>query len=431
MLNQFSPLFVFVQEHWLPHHEAHDIISREFSKYNFTTTSSDMFTHEEDRVLTAGPIWHGTALGWKKTVSTRVTKIPVSCERFCGIKYCDNTNSVKIIAFTVYLPTSGQDEEFLEILSQLDNSLTTNHEKDEVILIGLDSNQSSKSTRRRSEGMIEFVKKFSLQSVLKSDTPTFHHHGQASSSQIDHILFFIPQRSSVSVELLEHICCLETSDNLSSHDVIVSQVSLPNGIQKVDSADYTSTYTDFLVKKPLWNENDLPCYQMKVSETLKYIVSEFNDPAFLPVVSELVSKALVTSAEESFPSSRPFKHRPNSRNNVTFSENHIAAYSSHKQVCKHWREMGRPSDPNHPAKKAKLESQRRLQKIAREDASKKAFEVHETIMTAFSKDINGVFKELKKHRGESYSNNSIPYIETLNGTFYDQNVLEGFSLNTV
>ena len=51
-------------------------------------------------------------------------------------------------------------------------------------------------------------------------------------------------------------------------------------------------------------------------------------------------------------------------------------------------------------------------------------------MASFSKDINYVYKELKKHRGEHSNNNDIPYIETLNGTFSDKNVLEGFCSNT-
>ena len=390
-----------------------------------------MFSPEEDRVFSVGPVWHGTALGWKKRISSRVNKIPASNERFCGIKYYDKTSSIKIIAFSVYLPTSGHDEEFLETLSQLDNTLKMNHEKDEIILIGLDSNQSSKSTRRRSEGMAGFLNRFSLQSVLKNDAPTFHHHGQASSSQIDHILFSIPKTSSVNVELFEHICSLEASDNFSSHDVIVSQVILPNDEHQADSTDYSSTYTDFSVKRPLWNSDGLPLYQKKVSETLNFISNEFKEPAFLPVISELVSKALVTSAESSFPTSKPVKRSQSiKRNKIQFSEIHIAAYESHKQVCQYWRQSGRPSDPNHPAKKAKLESQRRLQKIAREEQFKRALDTHESLMASFSKDINYVYKELKKHRGEHSNNNDIPYIETLNGTFSDKNVLEGFCSNT-
>ena len=65
IVKQYSPLFLFLQEHWLSNHECHKI-ANDFQDYCFLSTSSDMFTPIEDLILQSGPVWHGTAIGWKK-----------------------------------------------------------------------------------------------------------------------------------------------------------------------------------------------------------------------------------------------------------------------------------------------------------------------------------------------------------------------------
>jgi len=65
-VNEHSPVIIFIQEHWLAQHEAQSNFSVDFSKYNFMTTSSDMYTPIEERILDNGPVWYGTAIGWEK-----------------------------------------------------------------------------------------------------------------------------------------------------------------------------------------------------------------------------------------------------------------------------------------------------------------------------------------------------------------------------
>ena len=116
-------MFLFLQETWLPHHES-KALSEDFDDYDFLTTSSDIFIAPEDLIFKSGPTWHGAALGWKKSLEKSITKLPVICERFCGVKYVDFSSNVDIIAYTAYLPTSGQDDDFLEILSILGSDIT-------------------------------------------------------------------------------------------------------------------------------------------------------------------------------------------------------------------------------------------------------------------------------------------------------------------
>ena len=107
------------------------------------------------------------------------------------------------------MPTSGQDDEFLEVLSKLSFDIYNNVAENSSIMIGLDSNQSNKSYRRRTDAMKQFQAQFSFKTVLLNDSPTFHHNNQTSVSQIDHILYFIPDKSKVKVTLHKHLCKLD------------------------------------------------------------------------------------------------------------------------------------------------------------------------------------------------------------------------------
>ena len=78
-----------------------------------------MFVPPEDLILESGPVWHGTALGWKKSVDKFITRIPIISNRFCGAKYVDSRSNTSILLYSTYLPTSGKDEEFLETLTLL------------------------------------------------------------------------------------------------------------------------------------------------------------------------------------------------------------------------------------------------------------------------------------------------------------------------
>ena len=82
--------------------------------------------------------------------------------------------------------------------------------------------------------MMQFKAQFSLKTILLNDSPTCHHNNQTSVSQIDHILYFIPEKSKVKVTLHKHLCKLAKFANLSSQGV-------------KSEPDYSSTYTPFIV----------------------------------------------------------------------------------------------------------------------------------------------------------------------------------------
>ena len=82
----------------MPDYEATTKLKVNFPAHNFLTTSDDMFTPIEDLILQAGPVWHGTAIGWPSRIDQYVSRLPVVNERFCGIIYKDAENDTNILA---------------------------------------------------------------------------------------------------------------------------------------------------------------------------------------------------------------------------------------------------------------------------------------------------------------------------------------------
>ena len=148
--------------------------------------------------------------------------------------------------------------------------------------------------------MNSFLTEFHLKSILLGDQPTFHHNNQTSESQIDHIYFFIPDSSKVSVDFLTQLCLKENSSNLSSHDVIVGSIKLPTIPSSKSDLDHSSSYTDFQVKKPKWCDSGMPGYQLQTTQVLQNMFDRFNLPEHIPLLSETCSKMLVLSAEHNF-----------------------------------------------------------------------------------------------------------------------------------
>ena len=72
LVKEFNPLFLFLQEHWLPYSEVDDKFHSDFSSYKFLSTASDMFTPVEDLMLTGGTAWQGTTIGWSSDIDKQV-----------------------------------------------------------------------------------------------------------------------------------------------------------------------------------------------------------------------------------------------------------------------------------------------------------------------------------------------------------------------
>ena len=415
MLKSDKFLLIFIQEHWLPTHEATSRFSSDFSEYEFQTTSIDTFLSPEDIILQKGPVWHGTAIGWHSSVSSHVITIPVVSTRFCGIKL--NYNGSLILAYTAYLPTAGQDEEFFEEMSILSHDINKYVSSNSILVIGLDANSSVKSSSRRQEAFFNFKQKFKLSTILPGNEPTFHHNNGISESHIDHIL----TNNINIVSFLQQKCKLEDSTNISSHDAILGRLKLNLKQNKNEEKDFKETYTEFTPKKLIWESNIE--YQKMTAAILRNLLATFDLPEHLPSLAEMSSNMIAICAEKCFKSKSSQKRNENTQKTNTpyFLKSVRDAYENHSKICNDWRKAGRPKENTNPAKVAKIESQRYLQKIQREEASIKAKTQHNDLMDTFNKNLSEVCIKLKKIRGEHCKQNEISEIETYLGRYTGDN----------
>ena len=174
---------------------------------------------------------------------------------------------------------------------KLASDINLHRTNDEAIIIGSDTNQSFKSSKRRSDAMDDFKHDFHLNTILHSNEATFHHNNLSSSSQIDHILYDTNEVTNISIKFFEHLCTLENDDNLSSHDVILGELNLKMGAEPVSAVVYSHTYEDFVAKKPKWNKLNLDKYQQETSFVLQELLNTYHEPEFIPALSEMFAKA--------------------------------------------------------------------------------------------------------------------------------------------
>ena len=400
--------------------EANDKFSNDFQSYVFHTTAADTFLPPEDILLKSGPTWHGTALGWHTSFSSHVTKLQIVSSRFCGIKL--QNEHIEIIAYTVYLPTSGQDDEFLEELSLLTHDILSNSTIKSIIIIGIDANCSIKSTNRRQDAFAAFKKELNLKTIVPGNSPTFHHNNGTSESQIDHIL----TNNMNIVTFNKQLCKNDDHENLSSHDAIIGTINMEYRISN-DEVDYSDTYKDFRPKNIIWEEENQD-YQNMTVKMIGELLSTYDLPEHLPALAEMFSNTIALCAEKCF--KLKVSKKPQTKQTPKFSNTLQMAYAKHKKVCKEWRKAGRPAASNHPAKIAKKESQRQIQRLTREEEAHNAKLQHDDLMDTFQRNISEVCNKLKKIRGDKTKQTNIQQLDTFLGQYNGDNILEGFRANT-
>ena len=276
-------------------------MNNKFINYSLQISTPDQYTPPEDRLSTPDHTWHGAAIMWHESLNSNVLNITNTHDRFSGIQL--TFQGQLILAISLYLPTSGQDDQFLECLGELSNFIVENSSDIGTILIGTDSNCSDKSSRRRLQGFQKFCEDHQLLKVSHSG-PTFHHHNGLSSSNIDCFLISLnraPRLTAVSTQ-----CTEENPQNMSSHDPVLTNLVLPAAAQVCSKEKYSHRYQDFHQSKVIWEEEKIGDYQSLTSKILSEYESYFSTPEFIPLKCQLYSELLVKAAEISL-DTRPSK----------------------------------------------------------------------------------------------------------------------------
>ena len=329
LLHHYVPSLVFLQEVWPPLHDE-SVMNKDFQDYSFKISTPDMFTPTEDKMMHRGQVWHGVAIGWHTALNSYVTQLQSNYERFAGIKLSSGKSSLLVIS--LYAPTHGKDDEFLECLSHLSQFILENISENDAVLIGADSNCSVKSTSRRKKAWTDFGSNFSLTSEAGS-LPTFHHHNGSSESSIDVILY----SKQLKLGDLVQLCTLEHSLNLSSHDVLTTNLSIP--FTANPKSKYEHTYCKINRKKVIWNEEHIPAYQTLAAKALSDASEFWDSPEYIPLLCSLFSNLLVKCAELTFVTK---VSKEGSKKNSCASKKLRIAKEKLKRTHRLWKRAGKP-----------------------------------------------------------------------------------------
>ena len=105
-----------------------------------------MFENSEDKVVHAKQVWHGALVAWHDDLQTSITPITTTHERYAAILLRIPNSTQAILVVSLYAPTSGKDDDFLDCLGFLSEFLSLNIPEGGSLIIGADSNCSNKSS---------------------------------------------------------------------------------------------------------------------------------------------------------------------------------------------------------------------------------------------------------------------------------------------
>ena len=260
-----------------------------------------------------------------------------------------------LILISLYAPTSGKDEDYLETMSILAEFLRTNSSQGDQVLIGADTNCSTKSTSRRQLAWKQFCQVNSL-AIHSPQFPTFHHHNGSSNSHIDTFA------ASSTLELGDTVqyCTIDTPNNLSSHDPIMNEMAIP-GASIRQQNKYTDTYSDFKRQKIVWDPQKISNYQLLAGKALSEAISFWNTPESIPILSSLLSTLLVRCASMVFSSKTSASIKMTKKPSSKVRQ----AQALMKKSFKAWKRAGKPGCKADPLHLKYREARANLQRLSR------------------------------------------------------------------
>ena len=411
-LHTHQPQVIFLQEIWLHYHEG-NIMKEQFPSYNFLISSPDMFDSNEDKITNARQAWHGVAVGWHDNLHAHVHEVPSHNARFVGIRLSQKYQGFFLIS--LYAPTSGKDDEFLECITDLTEYILRNTTDKDRVIIGADSNCSPRSTARRRHCWQTFLDTLKL-NVHSTGSPTFHHHNGSSETEID---FFLSS-PGLKPHHLQQLCTLETPLNLSSHDVLLASFRTDLKIAKKQSK-YSHTYSEFSSSRIIWDKSKIPEYQELAAKALTDAFQYWSPSEATPLLCSLVPSLLVKCAEFVFKTKTPRKMR-----GATKSRDIRQAEKLLIREHRKWKKAGKPPNKSNTYRARYVSARSNLQQLIRLEENFKNIRNNNDLMQYNITDRNRVYMKMKHMRG-SCSRSFTSRLSTPVGTYHDEDVLEGLA----
>lgn len=252
---------LLLQEHWL-FESGFGILEKEFSNMSVYAVSA----MNEDEYLSGRP-YGGCAILLKKSLKCGVTPIQCESKRLCCVLI--ESNGIKILFFSIYMPTDTEHDteniiEFMEVLSCV-NAISAQMSCDTVILGGDFNTDLSRHNSLHTKYLNQFATKEGLRNVLDysgiRDDYTYESHVNGNRSFIDH--FYIAQNlfNCIGSHSIQH-----DGDNLSDHSAILLSINI--------SLEYEDEKKHISCHKIKWKEasvSDINKYKAHLDDLLSNI----------------------------------------------------------------------------------------------------------------------------------------------------------------
>ena len=261
--------FIFLSEPQIYQNDIDQVLLYLQGEYNYSLNSRDKL--DPELPLVKPKAIGGCMILWKLCFDPYITVHPVPSSSILPIVFNPPGTRVSV-HISIYLPTHGQDEEFIEELANLAvclDELLDIH-PDALVFLRGDFNVNDKNTKRTA-----LLKRFFEDAELHEieiDHPTYHHftgNGKSDSS-LDKLVI------SKTVEIPEKIkkihCKIYDPTIDSHHDLIVSECNLPTTETKEPtSMNISAPKLENNRTKIFWTDEGVEQYQHLVAPELLHI----------------------------------------------------------------------------------------------------------------------------------------------------------------
>ena len=233
-LDLHQPDLVFLSEPQI-HSCNLDLAAKPLSgSYMYSLNTADKF--DPELPLVKSKAIGGTMVLWKTQHDPYITVYPASSTAFLPIKF-HPPGSAPSVHIAVYLPTLGQENNFVKELSKLSTTVDEIAESDPELPIYLRGDFNVNQNNRNRTSLLDH---FSTEHLLKEvhlPKPTYHHfQGDGKSdSYLDKLFYSKYLTQAEAITCIE--CKLENPLVNSHHDIILSSWSSPKEAQTCPSAE--------------------------------------------------------------------------------------------------------------------------------------------------------------------------------------------------
>ena len=370
--------------------------------YCFSLNSADKF--DPDLPLTKSRTHGGTMILWKIQLDPFVTVYPATSSSFLPILF-HPPGSPLSIHICVYLPTLGQESQFVEEIAKLTitiEELIDKYPEAPIYLRG-DFNVSQKNLKRNT--LLSYLSNQHELLEMPLHHNTYHHFvgNGASDSALDKFFF---SKSLRDPEVLQQIYCKLSHPFIESHhDMILSSWTLPNIPPPLSSTDnVVAPKLDNHRNKVMWSDQSIEEYQNLVTPHLERVQKLWLSSPTKTSISLFLESThnILTSCATVTSKTIPLESKSNSNSKPTppavkSSKNRLLKqYKSMKKNTKQYSSTGKPemitldkSDYN----KSRMQHRRLERQFNAKDALKR-----DTEFSNFPNDPSLIHKRIKSSR---------------------------------